>query len=195
TILATYEQVAVAFGRERSQTLFERSWLDRMLANIPPPRRCLDLGCGTGLPVARYLVEQRALVTGVDGAAAMLELFEANVPEATALHADMRALSLDGKFQGILAWNSFFHLSQSDQRGMFPIFAAHAAPGAVLMFTSGPKAGEVMGVAGGQPVYHSSLDPDDYRQLMDQNGFEVLQYVPEDPSCAGHTVWLARFRG
>ena len=193
-ILATYDSVAARFGKERSKTLFERPWLDKFLAHVRPPRRILDLGCGTGNPIARYLVDRRATVTGVDGSAAMIALFQDIVPGATAIHHDMRFLNLGQRFDGILAWNSFFHLSQKDQRAMFPVFANHAAPGAALMFTAGPSAGEVMGTAGGQPVYHSSLDPDDYRTLLAENGFDVLRYAPEDPGCQGHTIWLARYR-
>ena len=77
---------------------------------------------------------------------------------------------------------------------MFPIFAGHAAPGAALMFTAGPSAGEVMGTAGGQPVYHSSLDPEEYRTLLAENGFTVLRYVPEDAQTQGHMIWLARYK-
>ena len=193
-ILSLYDSVATVFGRERNKTLFERPWLDRMLAHTRPPRRILDLGCGTGQPIARYLVDRRAKVTGVDGASAMIDLFKANVPAAEAIHNDMRFLNLNRRFDGILAWNSFFHLTQTDQRTMFPIFAQHAAPGASLMFTSGTSAGEVIGTAGGQPVYHSSLDPEEYRTLLDQNGFEVLRFTPEDPQCKSHTIWLARFK-
>lgn len=194
-ILSTYDAVAETFGRERLKTLFERPWLDRFLAHVHPPRRVLDLGCGTGQPIATYLGDRRARITGVDGAAAMIALFKLNVPDARAVHQDMRGLALGERFDGILAWNSFFHLDQDDQRGMFPIFAAHAAPGAALMFTSGPQAGQAMGHAGGQPVFHASLEPDEYRSLLKLHGFEVIRFVPEDPDCNGHTVWLARFVG
>jgi hypothetical protein len=33
----------------------------------------------------------------------------------------MRSLTLGRRFGGILAWDSFFHLRQDDQRRMFPI--------------------------------------------------------------------------
>jgi hypothetical protein len=104
----------------------------------------------------------------------------------------MRSLSLDRRFDGILAWNSFFHLTCDDQRRMFPIFRAHAAPGAALMFTSGPRHGEAVGSYRGEPLYHASLDEADYRALLDEFGFDVVSYVAEDPACNGHTVWLAR---
>lgn len=78
---------------------------------------------------------------------------------------------------------------------MFGVFAAHAAPGAALMFTSGPSESEATGSLEGQPVYHASLGPDEYRHLLDQAGFDVLDHRPEDPECDRHTIWLARFRG
>lgn len=191
-ILPTYDRVAAGFARSRDKSLFERRWLDRMLAHTPPPRRVLDLGCGSGNPIARYLTDRRARVTGVDGAAAMIALFAQTLPDARAVHADMRTLDLNQEFDAILAWNSFFHLSPNDQRDMFAVFAAHAAPRAVLMFTAGPKAGEPIGQVEQQPVYHASLDPDEYEQLLMENGFDVLNFAPEDPTCNGHTIWLAR---
>ncbi len=190
-ILSTYERVARGFAASRDRTLFERRWLDRML-NHAPGRRVLDLGCGPGRPIAEYLVDRRCTVTGVDGAPAMIALFRQNLPQARAVRADMRGLELEERFDAILAWNSLFHLSPADQRGMFPVFAAHAAPRAVLMFTSGPEAGEPVGKVEGESVYHASLSPDDYRALLAENGFDVLDFRPEDPDCAGHSVWLAR---
>ena len=194
-ILSTYDRVAEGFAKGRSKTLFERPWLDRMLRYTPPPRRVLDLGCGSGNPIARYLLDRRAQVTGVDGSAAMMTLFAANCPSAEAVQEDMRRINLGRRFDAILAWNSFFHLSPDDQRAMFAVFAAHAAPGAALMFTAGPTAGEPIGEVAGEKVYHASLNPEDYRDLFDRSGFQELDFAPEDPGCNGHTIWLARFRG
>ncbi|HEY6373665.1 MAG TPA: hypothetical protein VIX37_24030 [Candidatus Sulfotelmatobacter sp.] len=75
---------------------------------------------------------------------------------------------------------------------MFPIFRAHAASNAALMFTSGPSHGEAIGTYQGEPLYHASLDEAEYRLLLHENGFFVLSHVLEDPSCGRHTVWLAQ---
>lgn len=193
-ILPTYEAKADAWSRLRSERLFERGWLDLALAGAPG-RRVLDLGCGTGKPVAAHLVAEGAKVTGVDGAAAMIRHFRRNLPEARAVVADMRRLALGEAFDMIVAWDSFFHLAPDDQRGMFPVFAAHAAAGATLLFTSGWEEGEAIGAVDGAPVYHASLAPAEYCALLAAAGFEPLRFVREDPDCGGHTVWLARKRG
>ena len=62
------------------------------------------------------------------------------------------------------------------------------------MFTSGPSDGEAIGTFQGEPLYHASLSPDEYRALLDRHGFEVVAYEAEDPECGGHTIWLARLR-
>jgi hypothetical protein len=104
----------------------------------------------------------------------------------------MRTLSLGSTFDGLLAWDSFFHLSPDDQRAMFPVFRRHAAPGAALMFTSGPSHGEAIGSYHGEPLYHASLAAEEYRALLQNNGFRVEAHAVEDPHCGGHTIWLTR---
>ena len=115
------------------------------------------------------------------------------MPDARAVHADMRGLDLCETFDAIIAWNSFFHLDPKDQIGMFPVFRRHAAAGAALMFTSGHEHGTAIGQVAGEPVYHASLSPDEYEMLLNENGFTVRYFQPEDPECHRHTIWLAQF--
>jgi trans-aconitate methyltransferase len=178
--------------RERHNGLFERPWLDRFRAMLPPDAPILDIGCGSAVPISRYLIENRHPVTGVDSSAALIEVCRARLPRQEWIVADMRELALKRQFGGILAWDSFFHLGHDDQRHMFSIFREHAAPQAALMFTSGPAHGEAIGRFEGEPLYHASLDPAEYRALLSQNGFRVVSHVVEDPDCGHHTIWLAQ---
>jgi SAM-dependent methyltransferase len=190
-ILPTYERVADGFARDRSQMLFERGWLTRLTAGLGPAPRVLDVGCGTGRPLAVALAADGCRVTGVDGAAAMLVHFRAALPGAEAIHADMRTLALGRTFDAVMAWHSFFHLSPEDQRRTLPRLAAHVAPGGRLMFTSGPGESEAIGQVDGAPVYHASLAPDAYGALLEGAGLAVEAFVPEDPECDYSTIWLA----
>ena len=193
-IVDLYERHAQAFDKDRFRGLFEKTWLDRFRALIPPGGSILDIGCGMGEPLARYLIEAGYALTGVDSSPSMIALCEERFPAQTWLVADMRSLALARRFDGIIAWDSFFHLTPDDQRCMFPVFAAHAAPNAALMFTSGSAHGEAMGTYHGEKLYHASLDPAEYRALLTLNGFSVEAHIANDPDCGGHTVWLARYR-
>jgi SAM-dependent methyltransferase len=193
-ILPAYEREAARWARERNLTLWEEPALAATVAGHAPGLAVLDLGCGAGQPIAEWYVARGDRVTGVDGAAAMIAELSVRVPRVEAIHADMRGLSLGRRFDVILAFNSFFHLSPADQRAMFPVFAAHAAPGARLLFTTGPAASEAVGRVGDSPVYHASLDPEDYRKLLADNGFSVIWFRPEDAQLRGHSVWLAEAR-
>ena len=195
TILDLYQRHAEAFYQQRSRTLFEQRWLDKLLAAMGSAGRMLDLGCGNGQPIADYFIQQGCALTGVDGALAMLPRARAHFPQQRWLHHDMRTLNLDETFDGLIAWDSFFHLTQDDQRRMFPVFARHSHPGSALMFTSGTGHGIAMGEFEGDPLFHASLAPDEYRSLLAANGFVVLEMKMEDPECGGHTVWLAKQAG
>jgi trans-aconitate methyltransferase len=170
---------------------FEHHWLARLAAHLPSSSSVLDLGCGGGIPITSYLIAGGFGVTGVDASSTMIELWRGRFPDNRAFLADMRQLELGERFNGIIAWDSFFHLPQDDQRSMFPMFARHAAPASLLLFTSGGSLGEAIGSLRGEPLYHASLDPEEYESLLAANGFVVRDHVLDDPQCH-RTVWLAQ---
>lgn len=191
-IIELYQTHALTWVGQRGTSLWERVWLDPFLDLLPPSASVLDIGCGSGSPMAEYLSGQGACVTGVDTSPGLIAIAGTTLPDAQWLISDMRTLRLDRRFDGVLAWHSFFHLTPEDQRRMFDVFAQHAAPGAALMFTSGPAQGEAIGDLAGEPLYHASLDAAEYRSLLHRHGFEVVQHIVEDARCGGATVWLAR---
>ncbi len=191
-IIDLYDRHAFTWHQKRANHFTDRKWIAHFGNMLKPSARVLDLGCGSGQPVARHLVEIGACVVGVDSSKQMLMLCSAQFPEQQWIHADMRTLTLGCQIDAIIAWNSFFHLKPTDQRLMFPIFRRHAAPGALLMFTSGPSHGEALGTFEGETLYHASLSTNEYVDQLHANGFEVLDHVVEDPDSGGLTVWLGR---
>jgi SAM-dependent methyltransferase len=194
SIIDLYERRAHEWVDDRSRAgrFFEQVWLDRFCALIEPSGTVLDLGCGPGRPMAAYLLAQGFDVCGVDSSPTMISLARGHFPDREWIVADMRTLSLERTFDGVMAWDSFFHLNFDDQRRMFAVFRAHAKLRAPLLFTSGPSHGEAIGSFRGEPLYHSSLSPGEYRALFAENGFECVADMMEDPECGWHSVWLAR---
>jgi SAM-dependent methyltransferase len=192
TIVPLYQRHAQAYDRLRGRGLFEKAWLDAFAALLPAGGRVLDIGCGMGEPIARDLIGRGFAVTGIDASPPLIAMARERFPQQSWIVADMRSLSLGRTVDGLIAWDSVFHLTPDHQRRMFAVFRKHAAPHAALMFTSGPAHGEAIGTFEGEPLYHASLDPEEYCALLDAHGFRVVRHVAEDPDCNGHTVWLAQ---
>lgn len=194
-IIDLYSRRASDFDADRTKTLFERPWLDAFLAHVPDGGTVLDLGCGSGEPIARYLIEQGRRVTGVDASPGLIALCRERFPDQDWRVADMRGLDLGRAFEGLICWHSLIHLAPDEQPEVLAVFARHLVPGGVLMFTSGSERGEAVGEWRGEPLYHGSLSPAEYRDVLDRSGFDLLRHAEDDPDCGGATVWLARRRG
>ena len=195
-IIDLYERHAHDYVADRGRQLWgEGAWLDRFTKLLPQGATVLDIGCGSGEPMARHLIEQGFAVDGVDASPTLISLCRVRFPDRAWHTHDMRTLGLGRRFHGLLAWDSFFHLSWDDQRRMFSIFQRHTMPGAALMFTSGTAHGEALGSYRGEPLYHASLDTEEYEALLAAHGFRAIEHVVEDAECSGHTVWLAQAGG
>ncbi|GHO90508.1 methyltransferase [Reticulibacter mediterranei] len=194
-IPAIYERYAHEWDADRNSGIWnDKKWHDRFITCLREGATVLDLGCGSALPVARHLVQHGLRVTGVDTSPTLIALCRKRLPDQEWVVSAMQAITLHRRFDGILGWDSFFFLTHDDQRNMFKVFAAHAAPSAFLMFNTGTEHGEAIGKYRGESLYHASLDAAEYQLLLDQFGFEVLEHVVEDPTAGGRTIWLARSR-
>jgi len=191
-VYEVYEEIIVWFDDARTKSLMESEYLNLILKTIPQEGSILDLGCGTGEPIAQFFIEKGFKVTGVDGSQKMIELCKKRFPSERWVVSDMREINLHQQFDAILAWHSFFHLDHDSQRNMFKVFESHIKPGGILAFTSGDEEGEVWSDNGGQQLYHASLSTEEYNSLLKSASFKVLVHKVRDPECGEATVWVAQ---
>jgi SAM-dependent methyltransferase len=101
-----------AFPHKEGQ-LAAGSWV---AGRLTPGSRVLDLGCGTGMPTARQLVDAGMRVVGTDLSAGMVKLSRDNVPDAE-FHlldiADLPDTDL-GLFDGAVAFFSLLMLPRAE---------------------------------------------------------------------------------
>ena len=187
-----YQSSAAEWDRQRNRSLMERQWLDRFAQSLAPSGHVLDLGCGAGDPVSDYFLTRGFKLTGIDYARAMIDIAQSRFPQGRWMVQDMRNLQLGDVFDGIISWDGLFHLTVAEQRELVPQFGDRLNPDGRLLFTIGPQEGEVTGTVAGQTVYHASLDPEEYRSILANTGFDAIMIEIEDPECGGHSVVLAR---
>ncbi len=187
-----YERKAAIYDAQRGRSLTEARWLARFARQLPDGGRLLDLGCGAGEPIARWFIAEGFSVTGVDFAEAMLDIARGRWPDGDWRQGDMRDFDLGETFDGIVAWDSFFHLTQDEQRKSIGHIARHLRPGGSLLMTVGPKEGEVAGSVGGEDVYHASLSPAGYAMCLEDSAMRLTGFLAEDPDTDQHSVLMAR---
>ena len=190
-VAEAYQNIADWFDANRNKSLFEKPYLERMMA-LAQGKRLLDLGCGTAEPIAAYFIAQGFAVTGMDIAPRMIEMAKARFPAGDWRVGDMRQADFGGAHDVILAWDSFFHLTGDAQRALIPKFGRHAAPGALLLFNTGGAEGAVYGEMQGHDIHHASLSAAEYKTLLENAGFNVIVHSIDDPECFGRTVWLSQ---
>ena len=96
----------------------EKRILDLLLEHAPAGANVLDLGCGTGRPIAEYLVSRKFHVTGVDQSTAMLQLARSRLPDQRWILSSLESFEPDGEFAAVIAWDSLFHIPRDEHAGI-----------------------------------------------------------------------------
>jgi cyclopropane fatty-acyl-phospholipid synthase-like methyltransferase len=188
-----YDSIAEVWQRSRAGDAFrERGLLDRLVAPLPPGARILDLGCGGGEPIARYLATLGYDLTGVDLSPRLLALARQAVPGGRFVQGDMRTIHLDQQFDAIVAWDSVFHLPRRDHGPLFRRFREWLGPQRRLLLSIGgsDEAGftsEMWGVS----FFYSGHAPDRARALLAEAGFRIEHWGIDDPTSRGHVAIIA----
>lgn len=194
-IISLYERTASAWLAARGTDLAEAEWLDLLTQRLAPGAAILDLGCGGGVPIGAELLRRGFAITGLDSSVSLIGHARASLPQGEWIVGDMRCFDPPHRFDGIIAWHSFFHLGQDDQRAMIARFAGLLRPGGSVMFTSGSQDGEAWGEWQGEPLFHASLAPQEYRERLVGASFKAITYIEADPVGIGPTLWLATREG
>ncbi len=192
-VYLVYDEMSDWFDSHRSKELtMEKFYLNLLQKHILAGGKILDVGCGTGEPIAQFLITQGYKVTGIDASEKMIDLCKQRFPNAKWLLADMRTLNLQEKFHAVIAWHSFFHLPHDDQRSTLKLLTSMVEKNGLLMFTSGEEYGEVWSDNGGHDLYHASLSSAEYTEILSNCHFEILVHKVKDSDCGEATVWIAK---
>ncbi|MEG3147955.1 class I SAM-dependent methyltransferase [Sphingomonas sp. RT2P30] len=173
-------------------TAGERLWLDRLMMPLPRGATILDLGCGGGEPIDRYLIDHGFQIVGIDHRTPLIDLACTRFPRQRWLLGDMRTIVLDEQFAAVLAWQSLHLLSSTDQATMAQLAAAWLKPGGRLLFSALPAdEGDLDGFRPGSR-FRENLSATDYSGALTAQGLIEMAHVEIDRACNGAGVWLVR---
>ncbi|MCX5202728.1 class I SAM-dependent methyltransferase [Streptomyces sp. NBC_00237] len=165
--------------------------LRRLLADLTPGSRVLDVGSGTGRPTAATLTAAGHDVVGVDVSPVMVDLARRRVPQADFRQADIRAMPLaDASFDAVCVYFSLLQMSRAEQSSLLHRLARALRPGGTCVVATVPlDVEDVQGVFMGQDVRVTSFAAEDFTAAVREAGLSVthvesLLFTPAHPDAA-----------
>ncbi|HZX08412.1 class I SAM-dependent methyltransferase [Kribbella sp.] len=172
-------------------------WIAELLTRLTPGSRVLDLGCGSGVPIARALTTAGHHVLGVDISEVQISRAREQVPDAEFVNADALTLELAaGSLDAVVSLYALIHIPLDDQPLLLERIARWLRPGGFFLCTTGHTAWtgtEDDWLGGGTTMWWSQTDAATYRRWLTDAGLtvETELYVPE--SSGGHALfWSAK---
>ncbi|MCP9792529.1 methyltransferase domain-containing protein [Vulcanococcus limneticus Candia 3F8] len=173
----SYDAIAGQWDQVRhSASPCERPFLDALLAGLAPGSRVLDLGCGTGRPMAEAVLAAGHAVTGIDQSAAMLELARARFPQATWIEAPLEHYEPGPGHGAAIAWDVLFHLPRQSFAPIAARLHQALAPGGALLLTVGGSENPAFtDTMFGATFFYDSHPPDTAQALLTAAGFRIVR--------------------
>jgi 2-polyprenyl-3-methyl-5-hydroxy-6-metoxy-1,4-benzoquinol methylase len=170
--------------------------LEDVASLLPSAAAVLDLGCGAGVPVTRWLADRGFAVTGVDVSARQLDLARTYVPEATFIKADMtKATFAPGSFDAVVAFHSIIHVPRTEHPALLGRIHRWLRPEGIFLATmtlTDYEGRDDDWEGWGAPMVWSHYDGDTNVAMLREAGF-VIRYA--EPRTGGGTgdeseTWL-----
>lgn len=193
---APYDLIAARWARDRADGSFrERAYVDRFGTFLSPRAHLLELGFGAGRPIGRYLIDHGYRLTGLDASREMLRLAALNCPEAELIAGDMLEFQPSRRFDGIIAWDSVFHIPKDHHRNLFGSIRDWLEPGGPLLLSLGGTDDEFTDSMYGEEFFYSAHAPAVSIALLREAGFEIVVAEVDDPTSRGHMALICRAPG
>ena len=176
-----YENIASIFvkGRGLAVNGIGTSTVRRWAGTLVRGSHILDLGCGTGVPVSKILIEAGMNVYGVDASPTMVKEFQKNFPNTPVLCEAVEDCSyFDRKFDVIISWGLMFLLPVEAQILLIKKMSAALNAEGILLFTSPPK--PIVWNDAMTEQESRSLGADKYKELITSAGLTMIEEFEDE---------------
>jgi SAM-dependent methyltransferase len=147
-----------------------RNWA---IAHFPAGSAIVDVGCGSGVPIAEALIGAGFAVSGIDASPRLAAAFRARFPDApVACEAAQVSAFFDRTFDAAVCVGLIFLLSEADQAALIGRVAQALKPGGRFLFTAPLQACEWPDNLTGR--LSRALGQAAYAALLDAHGLSLV---------------------
>ncbi len=176
-----YESIADTYikGRGRAVNGIGSSTARAWARTLKAGAAVLDIGCGTGIPVTKILLEAGLNAYAIDASPKMVEDFRQNFPDVpVACESVERSPFFNRSFDGIISVGLMFLLSEETQRTLIHKMAAALHPGGKLVFTA--PLDQVEWKDAMTELDSRSLGSEQYRMLISTSGLSIGEELDDE---------------
>lgn len=173
---ASYDAIAEQWDRQRTQlSPLEAEVLETVAGSLRPGSTVLDLGCGTGRPIASFFAAAGHRIIGVDQSAAMLEFAKQRLPGQQWVLSRIEDFVAPEPVAAVIAWDSLFHIPRERHAAIFQrARAALVADGRFALTVGGSAHPAFTDTMFGQPFFYDSFPPAQVVAMLEAAGFRVV---------------------
>jgi len=187
-----YDQLAEWYPSHRSAQIGIKD-ISTFAASLPLGSNVLDLGCGDGIPISRFLLEGGFNLYGIDSSPKMIKMFKKNLPGVPVDCSDLLQSSFfDMKFDAVVAYGLMFHFPQDKQESVIVRVSEHLVERGKFLFNSSKEQGETVSEMNGVKVPHWSMSAPQYIQALHKNDLMAISDYEDKQS--GTHIYLAQKR-
>lgn len=147
--------------------------------SLPPHATVLELGCGSGYPITKALLDAGLTVYGVDASPTLVAAFRTNLPDViVACEAVEESAFFHRTFDGVLSWGLLFLLPAAAQVDLLRRVATVLRPGGRLLFTAPSQGISWLDAMTGEES--RSLGAETYRTTLAAVGVSVLREYEDE---------------
>jgi SAM-dependent methyltransferase len=194
-----YDQLSYRYRSDDAEDGPYGPWLADLHRRLPGGSPVLDLGCGCGIPVARFLADRGHGVTGVDISDVQVDRARRLVPAAAFLRADAVDVRFPpGTFDAVVCLYALIHMPLAEQSPLLERIATWLRPGGWLLVTVGHEAWtgrQDAWLDGPAPMWWSQADAGTYRSWLERAGLTITSELLVPDGTAAHTLFWARKPG
>lgn len=161
-------------GQRQALSPAEARCLALLVEGIESPAPILDLGCGSGHPIASHFAAAGFQIVGVDQSPAMLALAQARLPTQRWIRSEIEHFEPEEPFAAAIAWDSLFHIPRAHHDAIITRIRRALPVGGRLALTAGgsdhPAFTDTMHE---RTFFYDSHPPAEMLRLIERAGFRV----------------------
>lgn len=191
SVKSSYDKIADDYTTNRDQFKNDK-YLKMLTGRLPAGSSVLDLGCGAGVPIDKYLIDRGFQVTGIDISPRQIELAQQNLPTGEFCVRDMSDLR-DGEFHvdAVVSFYAIFHTPREHHLEIFQKINSFLKEGGLLLTTMGASDWEGEEEFHGAPMRWSHYGVDKNIEIVRDAGFETIHVEVDTSGGENHLVVLA----